>query len=99
MIAKEQDVSRLHLILHQVCVHPGERINVTPELLNSIPTTPYSRSTMHWIQENTKHDEVTDEYSTDSTIVHWDSATPKSYKKRKHLLRRKKLPSVKPSNP
>ena len=54
---------------------------------------------MRWIQENTKHDEVTDDYSTDSTIVYWDSAAPKSCKKRKHSLRRKNLPSAKPSNP
>ena len=99
LIAKEPDISRFRLILYWLCVQPGERINVTPELLNSIPTTPYSRSTMCWIQENTKHNEVTDDYSTDSTIVYWDIATPKSCKKRKHSLRRKKLPSAKPSNP
>ena len=99
LIAKEPDISRFRLILHRLCVKPRERINVTPELLNSIPTTPYSRSTMHWIQENIKHDEATDDYSTDLTMVYWDSATPKSCKKRKHSLRRKKLPSAKPSNP
>ena len=99
LIAKEPDISSLHLILHWLHVQPGERINVTPDLLNSIPTTSYSRSTMHWIQENIKHGEATDDYSTDSTIVYWDSATPKLCKKRKHSLRRKKLPSAKPSNP
>ena len=99
LIAKEPDVGSLHLILHRLCVQPGEMINVTPELLNSIPTTSYSRSTMCWIQDNTQHGEVTDDYSTDSTIVYWDSATPKLCKKRKCSLRRKKLPSAKPSNP
>ena len=94
LIAKELDISSFHLILHQLCVQPGERIDVTPELLNSIPTTSYSRSTMRWIQENTKHGEAIDDYSTNSTIVYWDSATPKSCKKRKRSLRRKK-----PSNP
>ena len=99
LIAKEPDISSLYLILHWLCVQPGERINVTPELLNSILTTSYSRSTMRWIQDNTKHDDVTDDYSTNSTIVYWDSAAPKSCKKRKHSLRRKKLPSAQPSNP
>ena len=93
------DVIGPQLILHQLHVQPGERINATPELLDSIPTTSYSRSTMRWIQDNTKHDEVTEEYSMDSTIVYWDSAPPKSCKKRKCLLKRKKLPSTKSSSP
>ena len=99
LMAEKTDVSGLKLILHWLCVQPGERINVTPKLLNSIPTTTYSRSTMHWIQDNAQHGESTEEYSTDSTIVYWDSAPPKAHKKRKHLLKRKKLPSAKSSSP
>ena len=94
LTTKKLDVSSLQLILHRLCVQPGERINITPELLNSIPTISYSRSTMRWIQDNTQHDEVTEEYSTDSTIVYWDSASPKLCKKRKRLLKRKKLSSI-----
>ena len=50
-------------------------------------------------QNGKKHGEVTEEYSTDSTIVYWDSAPPKSRKKRKRLLKRKKLPFTKSSSP
>ena len=88
LTAEKTDVSGLQLILHRLCVQLGERINVTPELLDSIPTTTYSRSTMRWIQDNAQHGEATEEYSTDSTIVYWDSAPPKSRKKRKYLLKR-----------
>ena len=99
LTAKKLDVSSLQLILHQLRVQPGERINVTPELLKSIPTTSYSRSTMCWIQDNTQHNKTTEEYSTDSTIVYWDSASPKLCKRRKRLSKRKKLPSAKSSIP
>ena len=99
LTAEKMDVGGLKLILHRLCVQPGERINVTPKLLDSIPTTMYSRSTMRWIQDNAQHGEVTEEYSMDLTIVYWDSAPPKACKKRKHLLKRKKLPSAKSSSP
>ena len=99
LTARKSHVSSLQLILHRLHVQPGERINVTSELLNSIPTTTYSRSTMGWIQDNTQHDEATDEYSTDLTIVYWDSVSPKLCKKRKRLLKRKKLSSAKSSIP
>ena len=99
LMAEKVDVSGLQLILHRLCVQPGERINETPKLLDSIPTTSYNRSTMRWIQDNTQHYEATEEYSTDSTIDYWDSASPKLRKKRKHLLKRKNLPSAKSRTP
>ena len=47
-----QRITPLCLILKCLDVQPGDRIKITPELLDSIPSNSYSRATNQWIQEN-----------------------------------------------
>ena len=44
-ISVKPQLDELKLILHKLEVKPGELIHITDELLDSIPSTPYSEAT------------------------------------------------------
>ena len=49
-ISVKPQPDELKLILHKLEVKPGELIHITDELLDSIPSTPYSEATRHLMQ-------------------------------------------------
>ena len=67
-------VSKLKLILHKLEVKPGELIHITDELLDSIPSTPYSEATRCLMQTSNISNEW--DYSSDTTILYSDN-TPR----------------------
>ena len=68
-------VSELKLILHKLEVKPGELIHITDELLDSIPSTPYSEATRCLIQISNISNET--DYSSDTTIPYSDNTNTK----------------------
>ena len=84
-----QRITPLCLILKCLDVQPGDRIKITPELLDSIPSNSYSHATNQWIHENIL--EVPMKWTTDSndgsdsntTVLYWESSKPKRLKPRR----------------
>ena len=64
--------NQLHLILHPINARPGDRITVTQELLDSIPSSKYSRTTWQGICSKTNIDTENDGNSSDATIPYSD---------------------------
>ena len=67
---------------------PGELIHITDELLDSIPSTPYSEATRHLLQ--TLNVSKESDYSSDATIPYSDNTLRQSTVGKKHILRRKR---------
>ena len=79
--------NQLRLILHPINARPGDRITVSQELLDSIPSSKYSRTTWQGISSKTNIDTGNDRNSSDATIPYSD---PDFDKAKTHLKRRHK---------
>ena len=80
----------LKLTLYKLDVKPGELIHITDELLDSIPSTPYSEATRHLMQApNVSNDS---DYSSDTTILYSDNTSMKNIMNRRHISKRKGPP-------
>ena len=92
-ISAKPQPDELKLILQKLEVKPGELIHITDELLDSIPSTPYSEATRHLMQTlNVSNDS---DYSSDTTILYSDNTSRQSIVNRKHISKRI-CPPVKP---
>ena len=92
-ISVKPQPDELKLILHKLEVKPGELIHITDELLDSIPSTPYSEATRHLMQtSNVSNDS---DYSSDTTIPYSNNTSRKSIVNRRRISKRIR-PPVKP---
>ena len=85
--------NQLRLILHPINARPGDRITVSQELLDCIPSSKYSRTTWQGIRSNI--DTENDGNSSDATIPYSDPAFDKA---KTHLKRRRKHQQTAKSN-
>ena len=92
-ISVKPQPDELKLILHKLEVKPGELIHITDELLDSIPSTPYSEATKRLMQTSNVSNEL--DYSSDTTILYSDNTSRKSIVNRRHISKRIH-PPVKP---
>ena len=83
-------VSELKLILHKLEVKPGELIHITDELLDSIPSTPYSEATRHLMQTSNIINKM--DYSSDATIPYSDNTLTQNIVNRKRKSKRTRPP-------
>ena len=83
-------VSELKLILHKLEVKPGELIHITDELLDSIPSTPYSEATRHLMQTSNIIKKM--DYSSDATIPYSDNTLTQNIVNRKRKSKRTRPP-------
>ena len=89
-ISVKPQPDELKLILHKLEVKPGELIHITDELLDSIPSTPYSEATRHLMQTSNVSNES--DYSSDTTIPYSDNTSRKSIMNRRHISKRIRPP-------
>ena len=87
-ISAKPKTKELKLILQKLEVKPGELIHITDELLDSIPSTPYSEATRCLLQ--TLNVSKESDYSSDATIPYSDNTLRQSTVGKKHILRRKR---------
>ena len=87
--------NQLCLILHPINARPGDRITVSQELLDSIPSSKYSRTTWQGIRSKTNIDTENDGNSSDATIPYSDLALDKT---KTRLIRRHKHQQTAKSN-
>ena len=92
-ISVKPQPDELKLILQKLEVKPGELIHITDELLDSIPSTPYSEATRHLMQTSNVSNES--DYSSDTTIPYSDNTSRQSIVNRKRISKRIR-PPVKP---
>ena len=69
--------NQLRLILHPINARPGDRITVNQELLDSIPSSKYSRTTWQGIRSKTNINTENDGNSSDAAISYSDLAINK----------------------
>ena len=70
----------LKLILYKLQVKPGELIHITEELLDSIPSTPYSEATRHSMLSSKNSNEM--DYSSDASIPYCDNTLQETLSRR-----------------
>ena len=92
-ISVKPQPDELKLILHKLEVKPGELIHITDELLDSIPSTPYSEVTRRLMQTSNISNES--DYSSDTTIPYSDNTSRQKIMNRRHISKRIH-PPVKP---
>ena len=92
-ISVKPQPDKLKLILQKLEVKPGELIHITDELLDSIPSTPYSEATRCLMQTSNVGNES--DYSSDTTIPYSDNTSRQSIVNRKRISKRIR-PPVKP---
>ena len=92
-ISVKPQPDELKLILQKLEVKPGELIHITDELLDSIPSTPYSEATRRLKQ--TSNDSNESDYSSDTTIPYSDNTSRQSIVNRNRISKRIH-PPVKP---
>ena len=85
-ISVKSQPDELKLILHKLEVKPGELIHITDELLDSIPSTPYSEATRRLMQTSNVSNEL--DYSSDTTIPYSDNTSRKSIVNRRRISKR-----------
>ena len=101
-----QRITPLCLILKHLDVQPGDRIKITLELLDSVPSNSYIQATNQWIQENILEapmKQTTDSNNgstSDTTVLYWESSKPKRLKlRRKKSMKPKEMKKVKTKIP
>ena len=83
-------VSELKLILHKLEVKPGKLIHITDELLDSIPSTPYSEATRCLMHISNISNET--DYSSDATIPYSDNTLTQNIVNRRRKSKRTRPP-------